>query len=513
MKSAKNIWVLAVITLLIGTSAVFSQESKETGKKGMPVPVKDKKSEIKEVTRETTHEIMIGGRKIKYRAVAGTMVLKKKEKDPAASVFYIAYMKSDGKDPSKRPITFSFNGGPGSSSVWLHLGLLGPRRVLMKEDGWAYPPPYQLVDNEYSLLDKTDLVFIDPVSTGYSRAVAGEDPKQFHGVEEDVKSVGEFIRIFLARNERWASPKFLIGESYGTTRAAGLSGYLQSEQGIFLNGIMLVSSILNFQTADFHPGNDLPYILFLPTYTATAWYHGKLEADLQQELSTALKEAEEFALGEYSSVLLLGDAAPEERYDAAVKKLARLTGLSTDYIKQTNLRIRIWRFVKELLRDERRTTGRLDSRFTGIDSDAAGEGYQYDASYANIHGPFTATLNDYVRRELEFESDLAYEILTSNVRPWNYGKYKNRYINVAGTLREAMTKNPDLKVFVANGFYDLATPYFATVYTFEHLGLDPDLKGNVSMGFYEAGHMMYIHKQSLVSLKSDLARFIESSLP
>ena len=468
---------------------------------------------FEELLSETSHTVTVSGRSLAYKATAGTLILKDEEGTRKASVFYMAYTLDGISDPGQRPLTFSFNGGPGSSSVWLHLGLLGPRRVLMTDDGHALPPPYELVDNEYSLLDVTDLVFIDPVTTGYSRAVPDEDPQQFHGVEGDVEAVGEFIRLYTSRFERWASPKFLIGESYGTTRAAGLSGYLQGRHGMYLNGIMLVSSILNFQTARFDVGNDLPYILFLPTYAATAWYHQRLDGDLQRDLRSTLDEVEAFALGEYAQALIRGDTLGEHERERIADRLARYTGLSRDYVLQTNLRIRIHRFVKQLRRDERLTVGRLDSRFTGIDRDGAAETYEFDPSYAAIQGPYTATLNDYVRRELGFEIDLPYEILSGRVRPWNFGTYENRYVNVAETLREAMTRNPSLKVFVANGYYDLATPYFATQYTFDHLGLDESLRHNISMGYYDAGHMMYIHLPSLRQLKEDLSDFMLSALP
>jgi carboxypeptidase C (cathepsin A) len=468
---------------------------------------------------ETQHTVVINGQKVAYTATAGTIVLKEEEGKAQASIFFVAYTRDDGQDGDdaayrrQRPLTFSFNGGPGSSSVWLHLGVLGPRRVLMDEVGNPLPPPYRLVDNAFSLLDVTDLVFIDPVSTGYSRAVTEEDAKKFHEFGKDIESVGEFIRLYTSRYKRWTSPKFLIGESYGTTRAAGLAGFLQNRHGLYLNGIMLVSSILNFQSAMFNQGNDLPYILFLPTYTATAWYHRRLAEELQHDLRQTLDQVEAFALGEYTLALMKGSALPKDEREQIAQKLARYTGLSQDYVERTNLRINIHRFVKELLRDQRRTTGRLDSRLTGIDRDAVGEGYEYDPSYAAIQGPYTATLNDYVRAELAFESDLPYEILTDRVRPWDYTKFQNQYVNVAETLREAMTKNPFLKVFVANGYYDLATPYLATRYTFEHLDLDESLQNNVSMGYYEAGHMMYIHQPSLAQLKGDLADFIRSAIP
>ncbi len=463
----------------------------------------------------TRHSVIIDGKPVAYTATAGTLVLKEEDGTAKASVFYVAYTRDDGGDPANRPVTFSFNGGPGSSSVWLHMGVLGPRRVLMDEDGNAPAPPYRLVDNAYSLLDVTDLVFIDPVSTGYSRAVPeAAEPGEFHGVQEDIESVGSFIRLYTTRNERWGSPKFLIGESYGTTRAAGLAGHLQQRHGLYLNGIMLVSSVLEFQTIRFHTGNDLPFVLFLPTYTATAWYHGRLPRELQErELPELLDEVERFALERYSVALMKGASLSQEEWDRLAEDLSRYTGLSRVFLERSDYRIPMHRFVKELRRDERRTVGRLDSRFTGIDRDAAGEGYGYDPSYSEIQGPYTATLNDYLRRELEFESDLPYEILTGRVRPWNYGEYQNRYVNVAETLRGAMNANPDLQVFIANGYYDLATPYFATEYTVNRLGLDPTLRDHIHMRYYEAGHMMYIHLPSLRRLKADLASFVDLATP
>jgi len=479
----------------------------------------------------THHSVTVGGKEIRYTATTGTMILKEEIDEPAkdnaeteiekpkAAIFFTAYtLDEDETTPNtehrkERPITFSFNGGPGSSSVWLHMGLLGPRRVKMSDEGEMLPPPFELVENEFSLLDLTDLVFIDPVTTGYSRTVPGESPKQYHDFQKDIQSVGDFIRLYTSRYQRWVSPKFLIGESYGTTRAAGLAGYLQERHGMYLNGIMLISSILNFQTARFVPGNDMPYILFLPTYTATAWYHGRLDAELQKNLRDTLDEVEAFALGEYATALMKGDALASSEKEKIVQKLARYTGLTPEYIEQTNLRVEIMRFTKGLQRDERRTTGRLDTRFRGIDRDAVGEGWEFDPSLAAITGPYTATLNDYVRSELGFESDLPYEILTGRVQPWSYDQHQNQYINVAETLRKAMSINRYLKVFVGNGYYDLATPYFATLYTFDHMDLDESLRDNISMGFYEAGHMMYIHLPSLEKLKRDLAEFVQSALP
>ena len=495
----------------------------ENNEQGNDVAAKGSVTEPKDEIVQTKHAITIGGKEIEYTVTCGTMVLKEEAEKQGenagesdgekakAKVFFIAYTRDDMEDKTRRPLTFSFNGGPGSSSVWLHMGALGPRRVLMDEIGNPLPPPYKLVDNEYSLLDASDLVFIDPVSTGYSRPVDGEKAKEFHGFKKDIESVGDFIRLYSTRYKRWTSPKFLIGESYGTTRAAGLSGYLQERHGMYLNGIMLISSVLNFQSAFFSPGNDLPYTLFLPTYTATAWYHRRLDAELQKSLRATLDEVEKFALEEYNLALMKGAALPGEEREEVVKKLARYTGLSPEYIERTDLRIEIMRFTKELLRDERRTVGRIDSRFKGIDRDSVGEQPEHDPSMSNIMGPYTGTFYDYVRGELKFEIDLPYEILSEKVHPWSYAEHENQYVNVADTLRKAMAINPYLKVYVANGYYDLATPYFATEYTFNHLGIDPSQQSNISMGYYEAGHMMYIHMPSLAKMKDDLAKFIQEA--
>ena len=462
----------------------------------------------------THHSVTINGEEIRYTATTGTLVLKEeidKEGEKAkAAVFFIAYTRDDVDDMSKRPITFSFNGGPGSSSVWLHLGVLGPRCVEPNEDGELPHPPYQLKNNECSILDKTDLVFIDPVSTGFSRAVPGEEAKQFHGFKKDIESVGDFILLYLGRYKRWGSPKFLIGESYGTTRAGGLSGYLQERHGTYLNGIMLVSVVLNFQTIRFAPGNDLPYILYLPTYAATALYHDKLETDAQFELF--VDEVREFAMGEYTTALMQGSALSDAQRANITQQLAKYTGLTAEYIEQTDLRINIMRFCKELLRDEGRTVGRFDSRYKGIDRDTAGEMFEYDPSSAVVQGAYTAMLNYYVRDELEFASDLPYEILSRRVHPWDYGEHQNEYVNVADTLRKAMTTNPALKVFVANGYYDLATPFLASEYTFSHLGLDKSLRDNITMAYYQAGHMMYIDQGELQKMKRDLDAYLDDVL-
>jgi carboxypeptidase C (cathepsin A) len=475
-------------------------------------PAEEKPASAKEEKPSVTrHEIRTGGAVLRYTATAGYMPMKDESGKLKANIFYVSYVKDGGG--ARRPVTYTFNGGPGSSSVWLHMGAVGPKRVVMADDGQPLPPPYRLVDNEASWLAFTDLVFIDPVTTGFSRPAPGEKPEQFHGVEEDVQWVGDFIRLWTTRNSRWASPKFLAGESYGTTRAAGLSGYLQERHGMYLNGIVLISSILNFQTADFNVGNDLPYVTFLPTYTTTAWYYKKLPADLQATFSKAVEESKQFASTEYTLALMKGAKLSDAERKSVAQKLARLTGLSAGFIEANDLRVTLPRFTKELLRAEHRTVGRLDSRFQGIDRDSGGERSDYDPSMAAIRGPYGAVINDYLRSELKYENDLPYELLTGRVRPWHFGTAENRYLNVAETLRNAMSQNQALKVFVAAGYYDFATPFFAAEYTIDHLQLDPALRKNVSLEHYDAGHMMYIHKASLSKLTSDVAAFYQGAVP
>ncbi|MEO8192151.1 MAG: peptidase S10 [Acidobacteriota bacterium] len=485
-------------------TATAADDTKAPEKARTPEPREEKPS-------VTHHEIRADGRPIRYTATAGYMPMKDETGKLKANVFYVSYVKEGSS--SRRPITYTFNGGPGSASVWLHMGAVGPKRVVMADDGQPLPPPYRLVDNEASWLAFTDLVFIDPVTTGYSRPAPGEKPEQFHGVEEDVQSVGDFIRLWTTRNARWSSPKFLAGESYGTTRAAGLSGYLQERHGMYLNGIVLISSILNFQTADFNVGNDLPFITFLPTYTTTAWYYKRLAPDLQANFQKTVDEARQFASTDYALALMKGARLPDAERKSIVQKMSRLTGLSPAFLEACDLRVTLPRFTKELLRDQHRTIGRLDSRFQGIDRDSGGERSDYDPSMAAIRGPYGATVNDYIRTELKYENDLPYELLTGRVRPWNYGNAQNRYVNVAETLRDAMSQNQALKVFVGAGYYDFATPFFAAEYTMDHLGLDAALRKNLTLQHYEAGHMMYIHKPSLLKLTSDVAAFYQSAAP
>ena len=460
----------------------------------------------------TSHSVSIGGKMVEYTATAGMMELPDYEGKPKAEVFFVSYVVERPAGAPARPVTFAFNGGPGSSSVWLHLGALGPRRVDFadsRERAGLPPipaPPYRVVENEFSWLDLTDLVFIDPVGTGYSRPVEGEKREQFHGLKEDIQWVGDFIRLWTTRHARWESAKFLAGESYGTTRSAGLSGYLQDTHGMYLNGIVLISPVLNFQTIRFDEGNDTPYWLYLPTYTATAWYHGKLAEELGG-LQAAMERSERFARGAYLAALGRGDLLSAEERAAIAAEVATLTGLSEDFVLRSNLRVHISQFCKELLRDQGRTVGRLDSRYKGIDRSGATATPEYDPSYAAIQGPFTGAINAYIRGKLGYENDRPYEILTGRVQPWSYASAENQYADVAGTLRGAMHKNRNLKVLVASGCYDLATPYFASDYTVAHMGLDPEVRGNVTQVYYRSGHMMYIRFDDLMKLKDDAARF------
>lgn len=459
----------------------------------------------------TDHKITLNGQVIEYQAQAGTLPLKNEKGEVTARIFHIAYLKK-GADAGKRPVLFSFNGGPGSSSVWLHMGIFGPKRVVSNDDGSLPKTPYALEVNQESLLDLVDLVFIDPVSTGFSRAAPGKEAKEFHGVDGDLRSVADFIRLWLTRHQRWGSPKFLAGESYGTTRAAGLASILQSAHGINVNGILLISAVLNFQTIRFDDGNDLPFSMFLPSYTATAWYHKKLVPELQQKsLSEVTKEARAFAAGEYTLGLQQGHALTEQQRSELVSKIAKYTGLSTDYIARANLRIDAMRFMKELLRDKKQSTGRFDSRLLSVDYDGDRETPGFDASYAAVQAPYTQALNQYVRGELKYEADLPYKILTGDVQPWDYGTARNRYLNMGTYLQSALTQNPHAKVYLALGYYDLATPFYGAEYTMDHLGSNSSVRNRITNAYYEAGHMMYIHKDSRLKMRKDMAEFIEQS--
>jgi carboxypeptidase C (cathepsin A) len=466
----------------------------------------------------TEHSIEIDGETIKYTVTAGMLPIRNESgSEVEAGIFFVAYTKktatahSSAGPPPARPLMFSFNGGPGSSSVWLHLGAVGPKRVEMLEDGGLPPAPYKLVDNPFTWFTETDLVFIDPVGTGYSRPKDKELGKKFWGLKGDIESVGEFIRLYLTRYERWASPLFLVGESYGTTRASGLAGHL-IDHGIAFNGIVLVSSILNFLTARWFKGNDLPNILFLPTYAATAWYHGQTTKKHRSSLPALLKEVEAFAMGPYAAALAKGDNLGAKERQAIVARLNEFTGLSKRYIEQANLRIQIHSFCKELLRDEGRTVGRLDSRFKGIDPKQTAETPEFDPSMTAIRPPYTAMFNDYVSRSLGYKTDVPYQILGGLFNDWDWGSAADGTPDVSESLRGAFARNPHMNLFVASGYYDLATPYFATKHTLAHMGLDATLKENITTSEYEAGHMMYIHTESLRKLKKDVSEFIRKAL-
>lgn len=464
----------------------------------------------------TRHEVTVNGRALSYTATAGYLAMREESGTPAAYVFFIAYTL-DGQDPASRPVTYTYNGGPGSSSVWLHMGALGPRRVVLSDMGDQLPPPGRLVDNEDTWLDFTDLVFIDPVMTGFSRPAAGRDKADFTGVQEDIASVGDFIRLWTTRSGRWSSPRFLAGESYGTFRSAGVAQYLQQRHGMYINGISLISTVLDLKTLDFSVGHDLPYPLFLPAYTATAWYHRKLPSDLQaRPLEEAVQQARDFAFRDYTVALMAGSGLDTRERARIRAGVARFSGLSEEFVERSDLRITAGRYFKELAREDGETVGRLDSRFRGRDRDAAGENVDADPSYFAIQGPFSSVINDYLRTELDYANDYTYEVLGGRVQPWNWGTgsgYTNlESVNMAERLRQAMTQNPALHVWVSNGYYDLATPFSATEYTFTHLGGDPGLLDRVGMTYYESGHMMYIHAPSRRRFTEDARAFYARAL-
>jgi carboxypeptidase C (cathepsin A) len=463
----------------------------------------------------THHELRVGGQLFKYTATVGLMPLKNEKGETEANIFFMAYtLDQPEAEQTKRPLMFSFNGGPGSASVWLHLGTIGPRKVQMQPEGFLPAPPYHVTDNENTWLTKTDLVFIDPIGTGYSRVTKPELLKKYLGVKGDAAAVAEFIRNYLDRYERWSSPLFLVGESYGTTRASALSGYMLSRYGVAFNGIVLVSSVLNFETLEFAPGNDLPYELYLPTYTATAWFHKKLDPALQANLQQTLRQSEQFASETYAQALAKGDRLTPEERSAVLDGLVKFTGLSRTYLDQSDLRVEEERFTKELLRSSGLNVGRLDSRFTGIDVPLIADSSNSDPTIAAIRSPFTAAFNQYVRKELGYKTDEEYYLLGGGFKgsDWEWGSAAEGFPNVAGSLRLAFADNPYMKLYVASGYYDLATPYYATDYTLAHLGLEPSEKQRVTTGYYDAGHMMYLRDASQKQLHDDVAKFIDGAM-
>jgi carboxypeptidase C (cathepsin A) len=492
----------------------------------------------------TFGEVSVGGKVLHYKATAGTLVLKDDAGKAKAEVFFVAYEKhdkpahpatrpaesrpSDAKEADDResadaedskehasdhPLTFFFNGGPGAAAVWLHLGAAGPRRVKLTEDGHPLPPPGALEDNPDCWLDATDMVFIDPVGTGFSRPVAGESQEQFSGVQEDVHWVADFIRLYTTRNNRWLSPKFLAGESYGTTRAAALSEHLLEQQGIALNGIVFISTVLDFQTLSPSRDNGLPYALYLPTYTATAAYHKKLAPDLAADLPKTLKEVEQWAMGDYLVALAKGDSLDARQRAAIVQKLAAYTGLKAETIDRADLRIDPDLFRQKLLEDSHQVIGRFDARLTGYDADTLSRDPQYDPSFNAFYAAYGSAFNDYVRRTLKYDSDTPYEVLTGRVGPWNFGHSGQGFLNVAVDLERAMQENEHLKVLFAAGQMDLATPYMAMNYTVDHLDLSPELRKNIEQAYFPSGHMVYHPRPSAHKLHEDVRAFIEAATP
>lgn len=454
-----------------------------------------------------TNTVTIAGMPVTYTVETGMLPILKPDGTSRASIFYVAYTRQDMTNSAARPVTFCFNGGPGSASVWLHLGALGPRRAKLNDDGSLPAPPFSLMDNEYSILDTSDLVFIDPVATGFSRPAKDEKAEQFFGDEADLDSVGEFIRLWTTRHERWLSPKFLCGESYGVFRAAGLADYLHGRYGLYLNGLILVSGVLDFATIYDVPGNDLPYPLILPAYTAAAYYHKKLPPDLQADLTKALAESRAFAQGEFTTALHKGASLPDDERQTVVVELSRLTGLTSDVIKDNNLRIDEGVFRKQLLHNEGLILGAYDSRLTGRDGNPAAEGAGYDPSSAAVMGPFSAAMNSYVRSELKFEDDLPYELL-AGVQPWNYGA-ANTYANAGERLASVMNQNPYLKILVLGGRCDLVCPIDTVRHSLDHMSLAPEYRKNIFYEEYDAGHMMYINLPDLKKMHADIEQFLQ----
>jgi carboxypeptidase C (cathepsin A) len=458
----------------------------------------------------TRHQVRVDGKVISYTATAGRLPLLNDAGETEAEIFYVAYRAGSQAAANRRPLLFVFNGGPGAASVWLHLGGIGPRRVVMRADGSMPPPPYRLIDNEATWLDLADLVFIDPVGTGYSRASKPDQAVRFTSVAGDIDALGRFIRLYLSQNGRWGSPLFLAGESYGTFRAAGLADYLL-EHGIALNGVIMISTVMNFQTISFDNGNDLPYPLFLPAYAATAWYHGRLAPDLQADLDKTVAEAEKWAMTGYLTDLARGDRLTPEERRTDVDRLSRLTGLDRNFIDSRNLRIDSRSFARELLRDRRQVIGIMDSRFTAANLEPAAPS-GFDPTVATIRPPFTTTFNDYIRGELGYRCSLDYFTLGEGIGRWDW-ESKNRYADTSDNLRDTFARNPFMKLFVAEGLFDLATPPAAADYTLEHLGLTPRLRSNVTVRRYRGGHMIYLDSSLIGRLKHDVGEFISGALP
>jgi carboxypeptidase C (cathepsin A) len=465
----------------------------------------------------TRHSVTIGGKTISYTATAGTLILRDDADEPTAAVGYVAYTLRDVADLTHRPVTFAYNGGPGSSSIWLHMGALGPRRIVTTEGAATPPAPYRVVDNAYSVLDKTDLVMIDPVGTGISRALGKKKDKDFWGVDQDIEEMSRFIKQYASDNHRWTSPKYLLGESYGTTRSAGIVEYLQTRENMALNGVILVSVALDIEAIFSWTGNDRPYPLFLPSFAAVAAYHHALPHPPVQ-LDSFLDEVRRYARGDYAAALARGDALSAAERDAVAARLHEYTGLSVDYIKLANLRVREPQFTQELLREHHETVGRLDARFRGVTFDPLAEDAQYDPQAAAISSAYTAAFLDYYHGDLNFGHGRNYIITSREAFPaWDWkhrapgGGLPIPFPNTVPDLAHAIGFNPHLRVLVLNGLYDLATPFMATEEMMDHLNLEPELRSHVQMKYYPAGHMMYVNEASLQQMKADIAAFIDAT--
>ena len=472
-----------------------------------------------EVSSVTEHTIRLGGQEVSYKATAATMLLKNDSGAPIGSLYYTAYTKNGVSDLSQRPLAFIYNGGPGSASMWVHMGAYGPKRIVTTDAGYTAPPPYQVVDNPYTLLDVTDMVFIDPIGTGFSKPVGKGTGRDFWGVDEDARSLTQFIYDYVSRNGRWNSPKYLIGESYGTTRSAVLVNRLQSQESMDFNGVVLMSSVLDFETLEFSPGHDISYVLYLPSYAATAAYHHVIP--MPANLPAWLDTVRTWAAGPYTAALEKGTMLQGAERQAVLQQLSAYTGLSVDYLDKANLRVSLGQFNEELSRAQGYVTGRLDSRFQGYEFDRLSEGMEYDPQSEAISSAFTTAINEYLRDDLKFPAGDQRYVGGGAVQPWDWnrlpqgrrggGGFFPGALNVGIDLANALVSNPNLRVQVENGYYDMATPFFATEYTMDHLGLPPDLRSHIALKYYDAGHMMYLHVPSLEELHANIEAFINST--